>query len=270
MDATYYLFLVPPLIDVLIGIGIVAWALPFFRLRRKIMNLPTSTVRAAAMGLAEFKGNAKAITPARSMFSKAGCAYCALNVRVGEGSRHRQYAQVYEMKSGSRFYLEDDTGRILVDPKGGHFSGGIQSFVAGTYPDDLMISVVDMAKAKSFVPVPYRPLTAEERAGVDSLPPDVLEKMRSHAILIQEDRLEDGSAFYALGRVSLDGTEHVVGSFEPEKLMYIATGDEKSLLGGLFMIQTIAFFVGAVMVAGGLFFILVFLISSSLAVPHAP
>ena len=65
------------------------------------LNLPTSKARSAAIGLAEFKGVARAVK---------GESDPILELYLGGPSSHKETIHP--------FYLEDDTGRILIDPRG--------------------------------------------------------------------------------------------------------------------------------------------------------
>lgn len=94
--------------DVLVGVVGVAVALgtvaldTFWRLRqaRQLANLPTSRARSAALGIAEFRGRACRID---------GAAGEVLSWRMGGTQRLEP------------FYLEDESGRILIDPRGATF-----------------------------------------------------------------------------------------------------------------------------------------------------
>lgn len=94
--------------DVVVGIAGVLMALgtvsldTFWRLRqaRQVANLPTSKARSAALGVAEFRGRARRVD---------GAAGDVLAWRM-DG------VQLLEP-----FYLEDGSGRILIDPRGARF-----------------------------------------------------------------------------------------------------------------------------------------------------
>lgn len=104
-------------LDVIAGyagivVGLVGLAVGGFwrlRLARQVDNLPTSTVRGAALGLAEFKGVAR---PARG--DTGDCILWHRVLQEGDGNVRVDSHIV-------PFYLEDPTGRILVDPGGAQF-----------------------------------------------------------------------------------------------------------------------------------------------------
>jgi hypothetical protein len=99
-----------------------------WRQARQIENLPTSRARSAAIGLAEFKGVARAADPprARQREEATGVPGWAVDLRhlvlfTGTATvRGRSAAK----KKWSAFYLEDETGRILVDPRDARFWDG--------------------------------------------------------------------------------------------------------------------------------------------------
>jgi E3 Ubiquitin ligase len=90
------------------------------RFKRMIENTPSSKVRSVAMGLAELKGVARARTPLQAPFSGMPCVYYRFTVEQEErgGRGGRSWRVVDQGVSGEPFFLEDDTGRILVDPAG--------------------------------------------------------------------------------------------------------------------------------------------------------
>jgi HEAT repeat protein len=98
-------------IDRLIGpagaLSAVLWVFldSFWRLRqaRQVENLPTSTVRSAAVGLVELQGTARAVDPSEPVIAM-------VTWDLNTYTSPKQWL--------SPFYLEDETGRILVDPAG--------------------------------------------------------------------------------------------------------------------------------------------------------
>jgi hypothetical protein len=100
--------------------GIVSFAngLSSLRLKRLIENTPTSKVRAAAIGLVEVCGEAVPCAgKLSSPFSGKDCIYYKYTIeeyrRSGKSSR---WITVKNGDSRMRFYVQDDTGKILVNP----------------------------------------------------------------------------------------------------------------------------------------------------------
>jgi len=104
--------------------GVVAGILGFFRgfkirsKRKLIENIPTSTVRGMAVGLVEAQGKAAVFRGLlRSQFAKADCVFYRYKVEEHQGSgKNSQWVTVAEYTSPEFFYLEDDTGKALVNP----------------------------------------------------------------------------------------------------------------------------------------------------------
>jgi hypothetical protein len=107
-------------------VGCIVGAVLFWRgfiVRRKkklIENIPTSKVRSVALGLVEVKGQAVTcqavhVTP----FAEIECVYYAYHVREHRGSgKHSRWVTIAQEASHTPFYLEDDTGKIRINPDG--------------------------------------------------------------------------------------------------------------------------------------------------------
>jgi E3 Ubiquitin ligase len=101
--------------------GVYLFCHGFFLLQRKrlIMNTPVSKVRSAAMGLVEISGLASGPYSLTAPITGAPCYYCRTIVwrwkREGRGSK---WVKAADENLHVPFYLEDNTGRVLVDPQG--------------------------------------------------------------------------------------------------------------------------------------------------------
>jgi len=99
---------------------------------RQVDNLPTSKTRAAALGLSEFKGVARRVEDANLAQSEINNAalFKELGGPVNDpilffGNKNPFSGEpITTTHKLSRFYLEDDTGRILVDPLKAQFWDG--------------------------------------------------------------------------------------------------------------------------------------------------
>lgn len=100
------------------------------RQARLVENLPTSRVRSAALGLAEFKGVARPVED--KSLQKTELVGDSFRDEIyrdtsppilfwGEKDQAVSDQNINRVKKLSRFYLEDKTGRILVDPLGADF-----------------------------------------------------------------------------------------------------------------------------------------------------
>ncbi len=88
----------------------------FLRLKRRMQNTPTSKTRSLAMGLVEVHGRARRKYALVSPMSQLPCAYYRL--RRYRRDRNNRWRLSSSKDSGHvPFYLEDDTGRVLIDPQ---------------------------------------------------------------------------------------------------------------------------------------------------------
>ncbi len=94
-----------------------------WRRLRLIQDTPTSKVRSLALGRVEIHGQATEKAELAAPFTGAACVWYRWEieeqVRSGRSRRWRSVAQ--GDSHAWPFYVEDDTGRILVDPGGAEF-----------------------------------------------------------------------------------------------------------------------------------------------------
>jgi hypothetical protein len=101
--------------------GIYLFCHGFFLLQRKrlIMNTPVSKVRSAAMGLVEISGLANGPYALTAPITGAPCYYCRTVVwRWEREGKNSKWVKAADENLHVPFYLEDNTGRVLVDPQG--------------------------------------------------------------------------------------------------------------------------------------------------------
>ncbi len=87
----------------------------FLRIKRQIENTPTSRVRSVAMGMVEVKGQAIRKYALVSPMTHCACAYYKLT-RYRRGKNNNWEVSSVASSHHVPFYLEDDTGRIEIDP----------------------------------------------------------------------------------------------------------------------------------------------------------
>jgi hypothetical protein len=122
-----------------ISAGFYAWS-QGLRIKTQIENIPTSKAHAAALGLAEFKGVARAIEDRQMRMTEilvnGETRPTVPGEIIDDGTempilferwiKESESQRIIEIRS--RFYLEDDSGRILVDPRGVLFWNGKVDF----------------------------------------------------------------------------------------------------------------------------------------------
>ncbi|MBN1824086.1 MAG: hypothetical protein JW803_07190 [Endomicrobiales bacterium] len=89
-----------------------------FKKKTLIENTPTSKIRSVAMGLCEVSGTAREKSPLKSKITYADCVlYKFLIEREVRSSRgRRSWVTISSGVSTHYFYIDDGTGKILVDP----------------------------------------------------------------------------------------------------------------------------------------------------------
>lgn len=104
-----------------LGLGIAGFFWGFNRLRkkRKIENIPTSTIRGLAMGLGEVLGKTEKRNILISPFTKMPCVFYSYQIERYQSSGKSSH-WVTIAKGGSYhipFFVNDATGKVLVFPK---------------------------------------------------------------------------------------------------------------------------------------------------------
>ena len=100
--------------------GFVLFFLGFGTLRKKwlIDNTPTSKIRSVAMGAAELCGKAVKKCELFSRLTRTPCVFFKFLIEkeVRDSKGRASWKVIDQGTSSNYFYLEDETGRILVDP----------------------------------------------------------------------------------------------------------------------------------------------------------
>ncbi|MCL6566510.1 MAG: E3 ubiquitin ligase family protein [Acidobacteriia bacterium] len=106
---------------VFFGLGLFFFFYGFRHLRNKrlVENIPTSKCRSVAMGLVEVAGRAAGNTTVPSGIGQVPC-YCSqiMIERYERRGKSSRWVTVHKENLGIPFYVEDDTGRVKVDPTG--------------------------------------------------------------------------------------------------------------------------------------------------------
>ena len=86
--------------------------------RNTIANIPKSKVRSIAMGLVEVNGKALQGNPLKSPFSNKKCVYYKYMVEeYVKRNKNSYWRTVAQKVSDEYFYLQDETGTVLIDPR---------------------------------------------------------------------------------------------------------------------------------------------------------
>jgi hypothetical protein len=117
MDGELFLYVVAGFFG---GIVLFVLGLIWFRQKRMIENIPTSKIRSLAMGLAEIYGQVvKDKFLLKGPFSGDDCVYYKYTIQELRHAKNSSYwATIKKGEERVNFYLKDETGFVLVDPKG--------------------------------------------------------------------------------------------------------------------------------------------------------
>lgn len=90
----------------------------YLRLKRQLENLPTSKIRSVALGLVEVHGRARRKYAVVSPMTQQPCVFYRLR-KLRRNHENQSWDEVSTSDCGPvPFAIEDDTGRLTVDPRG--------------------------------------------------------------------------------------------------------------------------------------------------------
>lgn len=90
----------------------------YLRLKRQLENLPTSKIRSVALGLVEVHGRARRTYAVVSPMTQQPCVFYRLR-KLRRNHENQSWEEVSTTDCGPvPFAIEDDTGRLTVDPRG--------------------------------------------------------------------------------------------------------------------------------------------------------
>jgi hypothetical protein len=98
------------------GLWLIYSGMKTFLFVQKIKNTPTSKVGSAAVGMVELSGKARSRGNLKSPVSGVPCGYWKITAEYWHSSKNSGWRQFYQDHSSCPFFLEDETGRMLVDP----------------------------------------------------------------------------------------------------------------------------------------------------------
>jgi hypothetical protein len=103
----------------LIGALIFLWGFKTYRELRLLQDTPQISVRSVSMGRARLKGKATGEERLASPLTNQPCYYYRVHVERWDEAGDKSGWMSYKAKTEARrFYLDDGTGRVLVDPQG--------------------------------------------------------------------------------------------------------------------------------------------------------
>jgi hypothetical protein len=135
----------------LVSLLLLFMSFTFFKRKRIIENIPTSKVRSLALGLVEVVG---IVTEPKEVFlspiTKKECAYYHLLIEETGDEEGRSFTYVNEEKQ-AEFYLQDSTGKILIEPELGEFYFDKKNNFFETYYGKVPPEVERLLKGSNYV-----------------------------------------------------------------------------------------------------------------------
>ncbi len=239
-----------------------------YLLVRKIRNTPTSKVRSAAVGLVELAGKAVPTEEMKSPVTKNASAYWHVLAQYYHQSSHRghdtsEWVTFYSKSSAARFYVEDDTGRMLIDPAGGEIRIKPDFSFEGHLSDKTFFGLI-----------PQRQLDAQV-LGYLKENPDAEQAFKAHGgqnIRLYEYFLAPKDDIYVLGSAKpLEGASSEVAHEnlmvvrdKSEKILLVSDSSEKALTGSIGITSWVVLLFGLLLTAAA-FIALLFGIVTSFA-----
>lgn len=104
-----------------LGGGLIIWGLLNYKWKRLIENIPTSNIRSIAMGFVEIFGNVvpKDESLLKSPFTQNPCVYYKYKIEeLRSSGKSTQWVTIKKGEENRLFYLQDGTGKVLVNPIG--------------------------------------------------------------------------------------------------------------------------------------------------------
>lgn len=113
----------------ILGLATLVIAFRSFGMKRKIEDTPTSKVESIAAGIVELNGTAIPRESLMTPYSRRPCVYYEYRMEELQAHREfnpmtkrwmivREWVQLAAQNELRRFYLQDETGKVLVDPTG--------------------------------------------------------------------------------------------------------------------------------------------------------
>lgn len=211
----------------------------FFRRRNLMKNTPTAKARSVSMGFAEMKGDVKpADDTLQAPFSGKDAVTYEYQIEEWryDGDDH-DWEEVEDGREGTTFYLDDGTGKVLVDPRGALL--------------DIPQTKRTVVRSSENLPEPI----AQYEEG--SIPRK--RRYTERALTLDDDIYLLGDALERPGISSSRNEENIViNQDEDTPFFYISTSEEQDLVRKFFWYMLASFGFGILLFMGGLSLILMF------------
>ena len=231
----------------IVGAGLFYNGLRMRLIAQKIENTPTSKVRSIAIGLVEVMGKIKKFEQTLSApFTSKECVYYKILIEeLRSNGKSSSWVTIKEETLGTKFYIEDETGKVLVDPKEAEINLKEKMF----YESGMFKQAPPSEGIKKYLSsIKFGPL---------NLGP---------SRRFKEYRLDLNSQSYVLGsamensKVKEASARHeenlIIAKGKNEKTFYISEGGEKEVLSGLNIQAWIQLVLGIILIVAGILIVL--------------
>ncbi|MBS3122223.1 hypothetical protein J4434_05060 [Candidatus Woesearchaeota archaeon] len=234
------------------GGGIFLFIKGFFWLKKKrlIENIPTSKIRSIAMGLVEVYGE---VVPwkgvLKSPFSNKECVYYKFSIQEHRRTgKHSSWVTVKTGEAGMRFYLKDNTDKVLVDPTEADVNVSQDYAFSSGFGKDPPLAIKQFLKVNN--------MNFESFLGLNK-------QMKYHEYFIApKDKLyilgtADDNPFVKDGNSIKNAEDIMIQKGKNKEIYMISDKDEKGILRSLTWKAFGGIFGGAVLTIGSLIIILI-------------
>ncbi len=180
--------IVPLIVGFVAGIHFFFKGFRVYRGYRVLADTPEIPIRSIPMGLVEVHGKAKGDPAVNSPVSKTPCLFYRVDIeRWQQGSRGGgSWVHFKTDTNGAGFYLEDLTGKVLVDPRGAEFDL-ITTAKRETRPNPQSLLVALLTDSKAYLKMSVRDVQLERYVASlggkpDASPSTSLERLGALAI----------------------------------------------------------------------------------------
>lgn len=112
-------FLIWPVIGAAVGVYLFYHGFRLLQRKRLIMDTPSSKIRSASIGLVELNGLASGPYTMTAPITQVPCYYHrSMAWQWQQKGKNSEWVKVADESLHVPFYLDDNTGRVLVDPQG--------------------------------------------------------------------------------------------------------------------------------------------------------
>jgi len=242
------------------GAGLAANGMKRFIFAQRIKNTPTSKVRSAAAGLVELSGKAAKGKSIKSPISGKACVYWGMVAEYYYKSRHASgWSRFYRDESVEPFFLEDGTGRMLIDPRGAEVDIQPDSRYKGHIDDK---GFPGLLKPEPLDRKVLAYLKRHKAAG------DAFDEHRGERFRIREYLLAAGDPAFVLGTATpTEGPRRevahenlIVKKDIHEKILYISDISEKEVLAVMDLTSWASLLGGCAIMGGTVLYIALMLL----------